>query len=285
MIPMRGLAMAGLVVMLAGCERVVNLTLPEGAKQLVVEARIERVQGNVNGRQLVRLTTTDAFFSNAAPPPARGAVVRVTDETGRVVLFAESSTEPGTYRTNDLAGEVGRRYTLTVDYQDEHYESRETLMPVTPIDSLYFMEPKAGSGPRDQLRATIDFGDPAGEKNFYLWDQLVDGVRMIAADSSFRGRVVSSDELLDGYEIAEFQPYGAVGVKSGQLVMVRQIGLSEQSYRYYIALSEQTRNGGSPFDVPLTSVRGNVANLTNPSRYALGYFMAGEVAEKQGRVP
>lgn len=282
---MRRLALAGLVITVAGCERVVNISLPEGTKQLVVEARIERVQGDVNGRQLVRLTTTDAYFSNSAPPPARGALVQIADDAGHIVVFAESSTEPGAYRTSDLVGETGRRYTLTIDYSGERYQSVETLVPVAPIDSLYFAVTKNSIGNVDLLRATIDLRDPRGVKNFYLWDQLVDGVRLVSGDSAFRSRAVGADEFQDGHHITAYQPYEAVGLKSGQLVVMRQTGLSEQSYRYYTALSDQTQNSGSPFDVGLTSVRGNVANLTNPSHLPLGYFMAGEVAERRGRVP
>lgn len=62
--------------------------------------------------------------------------------------------------------------------------------------------------------------------------------------------------------------------------MVRQIGFSEATFRHYFALFEQSAAGhGSPFAVPPGSLRGNVANLTDPAHYPLGYFWAAEVAE------
>ena len=51
------------------------------------------------------------------------------------------------------------------------------------------------------------------------------------------------------------------------------------------ALSAQVGNNGSPFGVPVSSVRGNVANTTNPSKRAVGYFIAGEYTELERRVP
>lgn len=268
-----------------GCERVVGVDLEEGPKRLVIEARLERVAGRESGRQRIRLTTTDDYFSNTMPPAARGATVQITDDAGRVVAFAESAVEPGIYETTALAGEVGRVYTLSISYLGEMYRSSEQLLPVTRIDSLFFAEPSHPLGSEKGLRATISLRDPAGAKNFYLWDQLVDGVRILSADSTLRGRVVSSDQLDDGRRIRRFQPYDGVEVKPGQQVVVRQMAISEAAYRYYLALSEQAANDGSPFGVAPASLRGNVANVSRAANFPLGYFIAGEVAEASAQVP
>lgn len=274
-----------LLLPLAACERVVSVDLPEGERQLVVEGRIERVLGAADGRQRVRLTVTDRYFSNAAPPPARGAMVRVADDAGAVVTFSELPAEPGVYATSTLVAGVGRSYTLLVDWEGERYEATDVLTPVAPIDTLYFAPRIGALGPREGARATIDFRDPAGERNYYLWDQLVDGKRLISPDSSFRFRVVASDDLIEGQRVRGLQPYDGIPVAPGQIVTVRQIGLSEQSFRYYFALSDQTTNDGSPFAATPASVRGNVANRTRPEHRALGYFMAGEVAQATRTVP
>ncbi len=180
----------------SACEKVVNITVPEGAKQLVVEGRLERVRGAVTGQQRIRLTTTDAYFSNTALPPARGASVRVVEEGGRVVSFGEVVNEPGVYATADLIAVLNRRYTLQIIYQNELYEATDVLRAVPPIDSLY-----------------------------------------------------------------------------------------EPVYRFYRALSDPSANDGSPFAVPLASVRGNISNLTTAANRPLGYFMATEVAEARAVVP
>lgn len=274
-----------LLTALAACERVVDIDLQEGPKRLVVEARLERVKGRASGNQRIRLTTTEPYFSNTEPPAARGAVVRVRDGGGAVYSFVESATEPGIYQTNSLVGEIGQQYTLIIDYLGERYEATERLEAVAPIDTLYFAKPSFVVDSDTGLRATIDLRDPAGVKNFYLWDQFIDGVRVLGSDSTSPGRTVASDELEDGRRVREFQPYDGIVVKPGQEVVIRQIAISEQAYRYYRALSEQASGAGSPLGVPLASLRGNVANISVPEHRALGYFIASEVSEARGQVP
>ncbi len=268
-----------LLPFLAACERVVDVDVDEGPRRLVVEARLERVLGRTSGNQEIRLSTTGSYFSNTLPPAASGAVVRVTDDRGIVTSFT-GSTIPGRYATSALVVQPGRTYTLRIDWQGQRYEGVERTMTVTPIDSLYLAAPRPGrfSGD-DGVRATIDTRDPAGEKNFYLWDQFVNGVRLLGPDSSFKMRIIAHDDAVNGKPVIGFQPFEGVDIPVGATVLVRQIGISEATYRYYFALSDQVGNDGSIFSVPPARIRGNVANLTRPSEPALGYFYVSEVAE------
>ena len=81
-----------------GCERVVSIDVEEGPERLVVEGRIERHQDQTDVVQSIRLTTTDAFFSNTRTPPASEAEVTVSDNVGNRYLFLESRGEPGLYQ-------------------------------------------------------------------------------------------------------------------------------------------------------------------------------------------
>lgn len=269
----------------AACERVVSITVPAVEPRLVVEARLERVRGAVTGVQRIRLTTTDGYFSSTEPPPARGAVVRVEDDSGRVVTFTESSTEPGVYGTSFLIVSLRRAYTLRITYQGDEYAATEIATPGVAIDSLFFRQRTGFRGPALGLRATIALQEPPDVPNYYLWDQFVDGARLVSPDSGSYFRMVASDEFQDGEYIPQFQPYDGIVVTAGQLVAVRQLALSEQAYRFFSALSEQTLNDGSPFGVAPSSLRGNIANLRSPDRLALGYFIVGEVTQVERRVP
>lgn len=273
----RGLLLCLLAV--AACERVVDLDVDEGPRRLVIEARLERVIGRVNGNQSITLTTTAPYFSDAPPPPATGAVVQVTDDEGTIVTFTES--EPGRYTTSQLVVRVGATYRLTIRWEGQTFEAEEAAPSVAPIDSLYFERPKPGrfSG-TEGLRATIDLTEPAGKGDFYLWDQFIDGSRVLGPDSTFKYRMIAQDEAVDGLRITGFQPYEGIDIPIGSTVIMRQVGLSERMFRYYFAFSDQVSADGSPFAVPPASVRGNVSNLTSPDRFPLGYFFAAEVAEK-----
>jgi hypothetical protein len=268
------------LLLASGCERIVDVDLDPGPVRLVIEGRLELLQGSTEGRQLIRLSITDAFTSDRAPPPATGATVAVIDEANRAVQLAESAGTPGTYETIGLLPVVGARYTLRIDYQGERYEATDRVAAVAPIDSLYFRFVGKDVFGDPGFRAAIDYTDPAGARNFYLWEQLIDGERQLVPDQSNRMHVIGGDDFYDGRRITAYQPFEESIVEPGDTVIVRQIGLSEATYRYYLALFEQSAAGhGSPFAVPPGSLRGNGANLTAPAHYPLGYFWAAEVAE------
>ncbi|MBL0940208.1 MAG: DUF4249 domain-containing protein [Gemmatimonadaceae bacterium] len=267
------------------CERVVSIDVDEGPERLVVEARLEAIQGAPSGRQSFRLTTTAAYFSNVPTPPARGATVTVTDDRGRAVSFVESTRAPGQYETQDLVAEVGRTYTLRIDWKGDRYESTERLDAVPPIDSLYFMSREGKDAATDGLRATINMRDPMTQTNYYMWDQWIDGTMVRYTQIPYTIRIVASDEMYSGGLARNFQPFDETKVQSGQTVKMRQYSISESVWRYYVALNQQGNGDGSPFAVPAANVRGNVANLTRPEVRALGYFIASAVAEKEARVP
>ena len=279
---------------LTACERVVSITLPNSPPRLVVEARLERIRGAVTGKQEIHLTRSDGYFARGEPSPALGANVRVTDSAGRVFPFVASGTRPGYYETSTLEIQTGALYTLRIGLNGEEFTATERVEPGVPIDSLYAAladgQGSAGVGPPATgggLRASLNFVDPKGQKNFYLWDHFINGKRSVVTDTTEFGfyRAVASDELFDGITVEKFQPYGGIQVFAGQQIMLRQIAISAQAYRFYNALSIQATNDGSPFSVQPTSVRGNASNVTNPGRPALGYFIAGEVVEARLRVP
>jgi len=275
---------------LSACERVVEITVPDGPTRLVVEGRVEAVVGSASGRQQVILTTTTPYFSQAAAPPARGAQVSIADETGRVVPLLESATAPGHYITESLVARVGGRYTLRIKWQGDDYEAVDTLKPVPPIDSVYFAKRSfLGFGRPDDEdtlpRITIDVQDPPGAGNYYLWDLYVDGQRVLVSDSVLRHRAIDTDQYFDGLRIRSYQSHPDTPIRPGQTVLLRQQSLSEQQYRFYRTLNDQMIGNGSPFSIPPTSVRGNVANRTRPEVRALGIFMATNVVERTLRAP
>lgn len=270
---------------LSGCERVVDVSIPEGDRRLVVEGRIERVKEAPDARQRIRLTTTDDFFSNASAPPATGAVVSVRDDQGGRFMFSESA--PGLYVTNDLMPTLDTRYSLEIEWEGNQYAATADLLGVSSIDSLYFIfEEESIVFEQAGFRATIDYSDPAGVNNFYLWEQLVDGVNIIPPDPGNAFNLVSDDEFYDGGTVLGFQPNDEVALQPGQRVTIRQISLSREGHDFYYTLFEQNALGsGNPFSIPPANVRGNVQNLTRPESPALGFFEAAEVSVAEAIIP
>ncbi|MDH3732037.1 MAG: DUF4249 domain-containing protein [Gemmatimonadota bacterium] len=277
----RPLAIVATLVTAAGstaCERIIDVELDEGPTRLVVEGRIELVKENPTGDQAIRLTTTDEFFSNAPTPPATGAAVVVTDDQGGVFPLAETS--PGTYTTASLPAAIGRTYSISIDWEGDTYTASATAGAVPPIDRLYFVfEEETLITEIEGYRSTIDFIDPSGVENFYLWEQIVDGRNELLPDPGNAFNLISKDEFYDGQAVLAYQPNDEVAIELGQRVEIRQVALSRAAYDYYLALFEQNALGsGDPFSIPPANIRGNVRNETTPDRRALGYFEAAEVS-------
>lgn len=269
-----------------GCERVVSVDAPAFEPRLVVEARLERPYNRRGALQRIRLTTTQGVFSAATAPAARGATVRVLDAAGVTTSFAESLSEPGIHvATTAMNLPVNQSVTLQITWNGDQYVSREIMQRAVPIDSLGFSDGGGRPGQASGLRASIWFIDPEAIANYYLWEQYVNGVRQISPDSGSFSRAVRSDEIIDGALIRDFKPYDGVVVRPGQVVRIRQLSISQQAFRFYETLSTQSRASGSPFGVPVSSIRGNVANVTRPDRLALGYFIASEYFDVERTVP
>ena len=279
---MKRVLMFAILVLLAGCERVVDLQAPSGPRRLVVEARFELLGSSfgVQNAQTVKLSTTTGYFSDSAPPPASAAVVQVKDDLGRVNTLSETGVR-GTYLApTSFRIQRGRTYTLSVAFEGQQYSAVESTRDVPVIQSIYLDGPHPGrySGV-DGLRATIDYNDPIGTKNFYMWEQYVDGTLQLGPDSVTNTRVIATDQLTDGIQVRGFQPYEGIQVSAQSTVIVRQIGISEAAYQFFFALNDQVSANGSPFAVAPASLRGNIQNLTTPSMPALGYFYVSVVSD------
>lgn len=264
-----------------GCSRVVDPGFPTGPERLVVEGRIERREGSFT-RQTIQLTTT-APLRDTVPPPVTDAVVSVTGPDGVAVAFRQAGT-PGIYEA-DVQAVLGGIYRLDITWRGDRYRAVDTLRAVPPIDALNLVFSPGGALSGDPgLRAAIDYTDPAGIPNWYQWQLLVDGRLTVRPDPGNQFRLISEDRFYDGGIIRFYQPFDEIVLQPNTRITVRQLSIGGEAYRYLFALLEQD-GSGSPFSTPPAVIRGNVGNLTDPSRPALGFFFASDVSERGLLVP
>jgi hypothetical protein len=265
------------ILLCLSCTDVIEVNLDEGAVHLVVEGRLELIKASSFGYQSIRLTTTAPYFSNEPAPAARGARVAVS-VSGRTYPFTESATVPGLYETDSLYAEVDQWYTLSIDWEGDHYEGTEQLAPVAAIDSIYQIFAEETVFDEAGIRVRIDYVDPPDEENYYYWLMYKNGEYLLNPNPGTRNDLLSSDEFYDGQKIIGKEPNTEVTLTAGDTVLVRQIGLTEAAFVYHDLLYEQT--GGTGFvETPSTPIRGNIRNMTRPTLYPLGYFRASEVSE------
>jgi hypothetical protein len=268
----------GLITFISmSCQEVITIDLEEGPKRLVVEGRIERDKENPSGYQAIRLSTTADYFINDVMPPATGAEVIISDDQGDSYPLTESGSDKGLYETNNLFSEINREYTITIVYENETYQGKETMLPVAPIDSMYQRFREENTFDEAGIRISIDYSDPVEQTNYYYWEQYRNGTTLINPNPGTKFTLISNDELYNGQTIRGKIPNDALIYVAGDRAEIKQIALSEFAYRYYFAIFEQEGNRGG-LNTPPAAIRGNIQNLTNPDRYPLGYFYASEIS-------
>lgn len=249
------------------CEDIIDLDLNTAEPKLVIEASINWIKGTSGKDQFVKLSLTAPYFDSIIPP-ATGAIVSITDEDNVVYNFVEEGTT-GIYRNNRFVPRINNTYSLTITYNEEVYFGSETLKSVVPID--YVGQTLNGGFSGDDTELKAYYTDPADEKNFYLFEFISD---MPAIPSL----AVYEDRYNNGNQIFGF--YSDEDLEVGDIVKIRNHGISERFYNYMFILLQQNSNaGGGPFETQPTIVKGNCINQTNPENYPLGYFRLSEVSE------
>jgi hypothetical protein len=179
---------------MAGCTKEVRIDIPGYKEELVIDGRIETGRPPIvilsKTKDIYAPTDLDAFLSGFIS----GATVTVSDGTTTVQLDEVCSDDlpPGTeeqaaelfgvpvealddyhlcaYTTFNPAiwGQVGKTYSLTVQYDGKTYTSSTRILQPTPLDSVYWrQEPDAPDGyGLSWARLT----DPVYQPDAYMWE-------------------------------------------------------------------------------------------------------------------
>ncbi|MFH4968769.1 DUF4249 domain-containing protein [Gaetbulibacter sp. M240] len=256
-----------LFVVLLSCEEVVTVNTPTEAPRLVIDASLNWFKGTDGSEQEFRLSLTSPYFNDGVPP-ATGAQITVRDSNNTIFNFIEEGTT-GTYRSTNFVPILNQTYTITIIYDGETYTGTETLLPVASIEYVEQKDDGGFSGDETELKAF--FTDPADEVNYNFFEFISD--KTIIPDLS-----VYKDEFTNGNLIFGF--YSETELNAGDLIIIRNYGISEQFYNFmFVLLQQNSQDGGGPFETQPATVRGNCINETNPEHYPLGYFRASQVDE------
>lgn len=257
-------------IILNSCEDKIDLELPDGETFLVVQGWIT----NENSPLAVHLTNTSPYFDDVASPVVTGATVILRDNEGNESVLIE--TIPGTYLFDDI-GVIGRSYQLRINLPEgDIYESDfELLQEPVPIDSIYWQlsedepNPDNDESPDDIYDVLIETYEPEGRGDHYQWRSFLNGVEAREPFDIF----TTSDQLVDGGPILQFDVTGKLYSAPDTVVIVQE-RISKAAYEFLTQLQNQTAFVGSPFDTPPVPIQGNVYNLSDPKRNALGFFGA-----------
>jgi hypothetical protein len=285
---------------LSSCEDVINVDLPQGETQLVVDAWVT----NQTGEQSIKLTRSTSYFDNTPSPAALGATVQVTDNEGNAYNFLDADND-GKYvwtpaDANPL-GKIGNTYTLQITFEGETYSAVSAINPVPVVDSIVYELRDEELGNPKGYYAEFYARDFAGKGNCY-WIRGFKNERYLnrvanlttAYDAGF-----SAGGNTDGINfirpiregINEFIPdadnatsFTTPPYKVGDKVKVELYSITEPAFNFFGEVRTQLQNSGL-FAIPLANVSTNLVNQNPNSRArALGFFGASAVSILEGTI-
>jgi hypothetical protein len=257
-----------------GCTERIELELGELAEpRLVVEGWItDQVMPH-----RVRLTTSRSYFENQPAPVLSGASVTISDGSETFILTEQPPGSGNYFTAPEIAGNVGRLYTLRIEHQGEVWTASDMMRPVPPIDSVafeYVHEVTEGS-PLSWYKVRIWTHELPGLGDHYRWKSWVNGE---SRSDSLKAASFTDDRLYDG-AIVEGVVVDWIRAVPGDTVRVEQHSITKAAYDVIMAILMNTEWRGGIFDPPPANVPSNISNG------AFGFFGAASVKDRTAVIP
>lgn len=162
------------MTLLSSCEDIVQIDIPDEHPFVVVEASITNLPGN----QTILLRESQNYFDESLPKPISDAIVSLKDDLGNQYTFSEDPNQLGTYVWDSILpdsslGKIGRKYTLTVNWNQEEFHAESSINRVPKIDSIAykFIQADLGQGgdgkPEEGYEAQFFARDFPGQGDCY----------------------------------------------------------------------------------------------------------------------
>lgn len=275
--------------LLFSCEKEVQIDIPGFSEQLVIDGSIETGQPPIvllsRSKNIYAPTDLNSFLGSFVS----GAVVTVSDGTTTIQLdeICSDNLPPGTeelaaelfgvsveelanfhlcaYTTfnSSLFGQVGKTYTLTVEFEGKTYTSQTQIVQPTALNSVYW-KPEPDKPNHGFSYAWLS--DPANQFDGYRWEvkRLNKDVNGNPKDAFFEKTFnpFFDDEFFDGltFEFWYENPmsFGDETVEDqyrgyyqlGDTVVIKLSKLDKNVYEFMEKKYAQLNTGGSPFASP-----------------------------------
>jgi hypothetical protein len=267
---MNKLILASLLIFasITACEEVIDLEVPNGKTQLVVDSWYT----DEDTVHYVKLSTTSPYFENAETPRVSNALVTLHTYQGETlessVLLNQAPEKPGFYLFPAPAV-IGKGYQLEVDAPGlmRVKSDIQVTRPVPPILGLEWEEttPDFEDSTKKYQVLLTTFELP-GLGDHYRWFAWVNG--------DYQNKpldiTISNDDLVDGAFIPGLDITNK-RYRFGETVRISQASINQNAYDYLSLLLSQTAFVGSPFDSPPAPLIGNMKQVDG-NGVALGFF-------------
>lgn len=238
------------IINFSSCEKEIDVELRSVPSQIVIEGIVKQDQ-----LATVRVSHTLDFNNNNGYPNLSGAVVTISDDQGNSEVLKQGAD--GWYTAEDIKGEVGRKYDMSVVYKGQEYTATSRMAPHVPLESISIKKIAAVDNPFPILH----FKDPIGETNQYYRALVFINGKQHPDVQEF----VVSTEFNDGdpydWELMVFTNDADVNpIEKGDELTIELQCIDKGTYMFFLTLMSIGQSPTNP-----------ISNITNG---ALGYFSA-----------
>lgn len=287
------------IFLFVGCEKEINVDLPTTEPKLVVEGKIE-----MGANPIIVLTKTTNYFdptdlASVAESFVGDATITISDgtTTNNMTKICSSSLTPPQQEalaeqlgiaveilqnynicgfTDVMIGEVGKSYTININWQGKNYASTTTIPDTVALDSTWF-EVEGNLDSLGFLWAIIS--EPAQEGNAYRWyakrinkytfgdnvGEQKDGDFLAPSGSVFNDDFINGQTFEFGYNRSSLSNKEDDNnaekwyYKVGDTVVVKFCTIDKSVYKFLNESDIQSQSTGSPFASPI-NVTSNISN-------------------------
>ena len=239
-----------------------------------------------NHVQRIQLKNSVDFFSNVSSEPIADAQVSVTDGFNQFNFVHQGN---GVYE-QVVAAVSGRTYTLTINWKQQQFQASGVMQQAVAIEK-YDLEYKDltndpfADGNKTGYVANISFTDPATSRNFYLMKLFINGQPTFIPDPGNRLNAISEDQYYNGKTLNDVEVNNEYLAQPLDEMTVQLLSISVAQYDFYYELFSLTSSNSLLGDPPRSRLIGNVANLSQPNNWALGFFQVAGVSQRSKQVP
>ena len=259
-----------------GCEETEVKQVPP---QLVVEGWIDS-----GGFPIVKLTTTVPVSKQAQSTDSldrflvRWAKVTVSDGTREVVLTGMPNRDyfpPYIYTTSEMRGEVGKTYTLKVDYQDFHAHAVTTIPKPVALSRISAEEIPLYPG---WFKLRIDFKDDPATTDYYKVFVRLYGENQDFHSTNFgtyndRLLPIHASLLVENARQNVVNPT-ATFFKRYEAVNIKFCHIDSVSYAFWKSFDDYQREGRNPLFNSMQNIRSNIqGGLGYWCGYGVSYYL------------
>lgn len=266
-------------ILLAGCEKEIDVKLPPGRKSLVVEASINQLFPNLNYVFITR--TLDYFNPDVSLNGVRGADVFITpgtivgtdtlfDQANRIRMFDINNVAfvdsfltgfSGIYFNPALLPQVGVPYLLEITAEGQSVRGVTVIPPVVEIDTLFYEQEFDQQEGDTDMFVTFEFKDGPEQNNYRLF-----GYQSVNPFLIGWGTADFSREFDDRFLNNGTRPYSFFSpFDYGDTLNLYLTSIGRREYLFWESFDQAADNAGSPFATPVevkSNITGAIGSFT-----------------------